>query len=173
MSKVIENGAFRVLKMQVQRQLQRDLAKVNAYFEREFPVPNVSYAVRGLKAGVAYLKQNEIRLNPVLLVQNGHNFVQQVVPHELAHLIVYQQFGRVAPHGKEWKMVMEQVLGVAAETYHCFDVSDVLGQTFLYECGCQQHALSLRRHNAIQRQQRCYICRKCKQPLNLIPQEHS
>lgn len=156
---------LRQLKMQVQRQLKRDLDKANHYFNTEFPPPTINYNVRGLKAGVAYLPQNEIRLNPILLEENGQAFIQQVVPHELAHLLVYQQYGRVQPHGKEWKKVMEQVLGVPAETYHCFDTKNVQGKQFPYQCGCQTHLLSTRRHNAILRQHRHYVCRKCNQPL--------
>lgn len=156
---------FRTLKMQVQRQLKRDLEKANSYFQTCFIEPTVTYTVRGQKAGVAYLQQNEIRLNPILLEENGAEFVSQVVPHELAHLLVYQRFGRVQPHGKEWKIMMEQVLGVPAETYHCFDTTNVSGQQFPYRCGCQTHQLSLRRHNAIVKNGRSYICKKCKQTL--------
>lgn len=157
---------LRILKLQVQRQLKQSLALANQFFNKEFTIPTISYALRGQKAGVAYLQQNEIRLNPVLLAENGAEFIQQVVPHELAHLLVYQQFGRVQPHGKEWKMMMEQVLGVPAEIYHQFSTANVAKQ-FPYECGCQTHLLSVRRHNAIQRNQRSYICRKCNQPLHL------
>lgn len=158
---------FRQLKMQVQRQLKRDLEKANAYFQTEFSPPTVSYAVRGLKAGVAYLQRNEIRFNPVLLTENGQAFVQQVVPHELAHILVFQRFGRVQPHGKEWKMMMEEVLGVPAETYHCFDTTNVAGKQFAYRCECQTHLLSARRHNAIIKQGRVYLCKRCKKPLEL------
>ncbi|QIM63741.1 SprT family protein [Pasteurellaceae bacterium Orientalotternb1] len=156
-----------ILKMQVQRQLKRDLAKANDYFNKQFTPPSVNYVVRGVKAGVAYLQQNEIRLNPVLLAENGDEFIRQVVPHELAHLLVYQQFGRVRPHGKEWQMMMEQVLGVPAETTHCFDIQNVQGQHFAYCCGCQTHHLSIHRHNAIVRKQRQYLCRKCGGELRL------
>ncbi|KMK50790.1 sprT [[Actinobacillus] muris] len=158
---------FRQLKMQVQRQLQRDLAKANSYFDKTFTPPSVSYAVRGLKAGVAYLQRNEIRFNPILLQENGTAFIQQVVPHELAHILVYQQFGRVQPHGKEWKMMMEKVLNVPAEIYHCFDTRNV-SQQFEYICHCQRHQLSLRRHNAVLRQQRQYFCRHCHQVLRFV-----
>ncbi|QEM87350.1 SprT family zinc-dependent metalloprotease [Glaesserella parasuis] len=165
MSSLVQH--LRELKMQVQRQLKRDLDKANRYFNKHFMPPTVSYTVRGRKAGVAYLQQNEIRLNPILLSENSSNFVQQVVPHELAHLLVYQQFGQVQPHGKEWKMMMKDVLGVPAETYHCFDVANVAGQQFPYRCGCQTHFLSIRRHNAIMQHKRSYICKKCKEVLVL------
>lgn len=160
-----KSSDFRLLKMQVQRQLKRNLEQANLYFNRQFTPPTVSFAVRGVKAGVAYLQQNEIRFNPVLLQENGQEFIQQVVPHELAHVLVHQLFGRIAPHGKEWKMVMEQVFGVPAETYHCFDTASVAGKQFPYECGCQTHWLSVRRHNAIVRDQRHYVCKLCKQLL--------
>lgn len=156
--------SLRLLKMQVQRRLKRDLDSANRFFQKEFQAPTINYEVRGLKAGVAYLQRNEVRFNPILLEENGQEFVNQVVPHELAHIIVYQQFGRVAPHGKEWKMVMETVLGVPAETYHCFDTASVAKQ-FPYRCACQIHYLSVRRHNAIQANKRSYFCKKCKSPL--------
>lgn len=156
--------SLRLLKMQVQRQLKRDLDTANCFFQKEFQAPIISYNVRGLKAGVAYLQRNEVRFNPILLEENGQDFIRQVVPHELAHILVYQQFGRVAPHGKEWKMMMETVLGVPAETYHCFDTTNVAKQ-FNYICDCQTHALSIRRHNAIQANKRSYLCKKCKSPL--------
>ncbi|MGX2968386.1 SprT family zinc-dependent metalloprotease [Ursidibacter sp. B-7004-1] len=160
--------SIRHLKMQVQRQLKRDLDKANRYFNKSFLPPTVNYDIKGMKAGVAYLQQNEIRLNPILLQENGDIFIQQVVPHELAHLLVYQQFGLVQPHGKEWKMVMETVLGVPAETYHCFDTTSVQGERFSYRCECQTHQLSIRRHNAILRQNRQYLCRKCKKVLVFV-----
>lgn len=160
---------LRLLKMQVQRQLKWDLDTANRYFDKTFVPPTLNYNVRGRKAGVAYLQQNEIRLNPTLLAENGDAFIRQVVPHELAHLLVFQQFGRVQPHGKEWKMMMEQVLNVPANIYHTFDTQSVEGQTFRYQCECQTHQLSIRRHNAILRQNRQYFCRKCRKMLIFSP----
>lgn len=161
---------LRTLKMQVQRQLKRDLAKANHYFNKQFPEPQVSYQLRGAKAGVAYLQQNEIRLNPILLQENRQQFIQEVVPHELAHLLVFQQFGQVSPHGKEWQMMMEQVLNVPANTYHCFDIRNVR-QHFSYQCGCQTHLLTIRRHNAIQAGKQRYICKKCGEALRFTPSQ--
>ncbi|MFO6295826.1 SprT-like domain-containing protein, partial [Pseudomonas aeruginosa] len=62
---------------------------------------------------------------PVLLLENQREFIDEVVPHELAHLLVWQHFGRVAPHGKEWKWMMEGGLGVPAPRTHRFDLASV------------------------------------------------
>lgn len=155
---------FRILRMQVQRRLKEDLIKANRFFGKEFIAPAISYAVRGQKAGVAYLERNEVRFNPILLAENSQVFIQQTVPHELAHILVYQLFGKVAPHGKEWKMMMEDVFGVPANIYHSFDTRNT-AKHFEYRCDCQIHLLSIRRHNALQRGQRQYICTKCRKPL--------
>lgn len=156
---------FRHLKMQVQRKLAESLRLAEDYFNREFPIPSVSYDVRGMKAGVAYLQKNEIKFNRTLLLENPEEFIRQVVPHELAHLIVYQIFGRVKPHGQEWQNVMNTIFHLPADTCHQFDVKNVQGKTFEYRCGCQIHLLSIRRHNRILKEKVEYLCRKCKKKL--------
>ncbi|OOF44172.1 SprT family zinc-dependent metalloprotease [Rodentibacter trehalosifermentans] len=159
---------FRHLKMQVQRKLAGSLRLAEQYFKRDFPMPTVHYDLRGVKAGVAYLQKNEIKFNRTLLIENTHEFIHQVVPHELAHLIVYQVFGRVKPHGKEWQAVMNRVFHLPADTCHQFDVKNVQGKTFEYRCACQTHLLSLRRHHRVLKEGVEYLCRRCKERLVLM-----
>lgn len=94
----------------VMRRLREKLAQANLKLGRNYPEPKLSYTQRGTSAGTAWLESYEIRLNPVLLLENSEAFIEEVVPHELAHLLVWKHFGRVAPHGKEWKWMMESVL---------------------------------------------------------------
>ena len=91
------------------RRLREKLAQANLKLGRNYPEPKLSYTQRGTSAGTAWLESYEIRLNPVLLLENSEAFIEEVVPHELAHLLVWKHFGRVAPHGKEWKWMMESV----------------------------------------------------------------
>ncbi len=93
------------------------------------------------------------------------SFIDEVVPHELAHLLVWKEFGRVAPHGKEWKWMMESVLGVPARRTHQFELESVRRNTFPYRCKCQQHQLTLRRHNRVVRGEAIYRCVRCGEPL--------
>ena len=58
---------FRHLKMQVQRKLAETLQLTENHFQRKFPIPIISYDLRGVKAGVAYLQKNEIKFNRTLL----------------------------------------------------------------------------------------------------------
>lgn len=119
----LNDAQFRPLKIRVWRKLSTCLQSAEKYFNRSFVFPDIYYDLRGVKAGVAYLRKNEIKFNRTLLLENPEEFIKQVVPHELAHLIVYQVFGRVKPHGKEWQSVMEDLFQLPAETCHQFDVS--------------------------------------------------
>ena len=62
---------FRHLKMQVQRKLAETLQLAENHFQRKFPIPTISYDLRGVKAGVAYLQKNEIKFNRTLLLENS------------------------------------------------------------------------------------------------------
>ena len=143
------------------RSLRENLAKANLKLGRHYPEPVLVYQQRGTSAGTAWLEKNEIRLNPVLLLENQQAFIDEVVPHELAHLLVWKHFGRVAPHGKEWKWMMESVLGVPALRTNRFELDSVRKNTFPDRCQCQQHQLTVRRHNRVMRGEATYRCVRC------------
>lgn len=160
-----DQTVFRHVKMQVQRRIKYCLVLAEHFFKRKFPIPTICYDLKGVKAGVAYLQLNSIKFNRTLLLENTENFILQVVPHEVAHLIVFHVFGHVKPHGKEWQSVMTELFQLNADTCHQFNVDNVLGKTFKYCCECQIHHLTTRRHNRIQSDNAVYICRKCHSKL--------
>lgn len=145
--------------------LSQRLEQAEKALQQSWPRPQLSYTQRGKAAGTAHLQRWEIRLNPVLLVENQALFLHEVIAHELAHLLVFARHGRVAPHGKAWQAMMRQVFGLAPRVTHQLDISSLQGPLFAYQCACQRHQLSLRRHNKVQRGQSRYLCRHCGQPL--------
>lgn len=152
------------LQQKAMRTLREKLALAQQKLDQTFTEPTLNYKQRGTTAGSAYLKEWEIRLNAVLLIENGDCFVDEVVPHELAHLLVYRVFGRqgIAPHGNEWKWMMESILEVPASRTHRFEVNSVKSRTFSYHCACpSSHELTIRRHNKVVRGENQYLCQRC------------
>ncbi|VDZ98059.1 Protein sprT [Salmonella enterica subsp. enterica] len=66
----------------VMRRLRENLAQANLKLDRHYPEPKLVYTQRGTSAGTAWLESYEIRLNPVLLLENIDTFIAEVVPHE-------------------------------------------------------------------------------------------
>lgn len=100
------------------RCLREKLQLARQNFSAEFLEPKIVYQQRGTSADNAWLLSWEIRLNPVLLMENQQPFIDEVIPHELTHLLVFRQFGRVARHGQEWRWMMESVMQVPVRRTH-------------------------------------------------------
>ncbi|MCU7554375.1 SprT family zinc-dependent metalloprotease [Alteromonas sp. ASW11-19] len=134
------------------------------HFQRRFPLPEITYRRSGRNAGTAFLNQNRINLNGPLFTANQSAFLAEVVPHEVSHLLVWQLYGRVKPHGEQWQYVMETVFDTPATTTHQFDLAPLNISTYPYRCQCDVVQLSVRRHNKVLRGQR-YVCRRCNTSL--------
>jgi SprT protein len=141
------------------------LSKAEKKLQQDFTMPAIFFNQRGKIAGSARLQKNELKFNPVLLNDNLQVFLDEVVAHEVGHLITFQLFGKVKPHGKEWQQIMTQVLNVAAKPYHDMNVEKVKGKTFIYQCQCGPTELGIRRHNKVVRGTQQYSCKRCRQIL--------
>jgi len=143
------------------------MKRAERYFNKNYPVPMLDLSLRGKCAGQAYLQKWKLRFNLGLMAENYQDFMLNVVPHELAHLIAFREFGGgIKPHGQEWQGVMEQVLGVPAKTTHRYDVSKTARQHYIYRCGCPDrvHGLTIRRHNKVAQGVK-YRCKGCQKEL--------
>ncbi len=143
------------------KELQRGLRQLNTRLGRRDPMPRLRFDLRGRSAGQARLQEWSIRLNPTLLHQHGVDFIRDTVPHELAHLIAFAQYGgRIRPHGEEWRHLM-RLLGRPATVCHDYEVKPARQlRRFDYHCGCRPHQLSSIRHRRCLQGMR-YLCRHC------------
>jgi len=142
--------------------------EAECFFDRAFKRPEYQFNQRGRAAGTAHLQRNLIKLNPTLFINNKEEFFEQVIPHEVAHLITFQHYGKVRPHGKEWQHVMVNVFKRPALTTHQLDIKDVVGKQFHYRCACTSHQLTIRRHNKVLKGER-YQCKHCRTLLQYTP----
>ncbi|OIN09228.1 SprT family zinc-dependent metalloprotease [Oceanisphaera psychrotolerans] len=160
------NQPSQTLRQQVLDRVEYCLTLTGQKLDREFSFPVVNFNQRGRIAGSAWLERWELRFNPVLLADNETDFMTDIIPHEVAHLVAFACYGKVRPHGKEWQHIMQSVFGLQPHTRHRLDTAKV-APTFGYQCDCRQHRLSQRRHNNIQRGKQRYQCLHCNTLLSL------
>lgn len=160
------------IKTRVESKVLECIKTATKTYGYNFTIPSIKYTKRGTTAGVAELREWAINLNPILLVENVEEFINDTVIHEISHLIDYhlhpENFdgfvrvgGRVRRkkrdvHGATWRSVMTN-LGGNPKRCHSFDVTNAKVKKnrteFHYKCpecgaimtlGAKQHNLILR-----------------------------
>lgn len=154
----------------VTQQVAQLFATAQAAFEQSFTMPEILFNQRGAIAGSARYATWQLRFQPQLLLAHFDTFQQQIIPHEVAHLVVHQVFGRVQPHGAQWRYVMSHIFFAPPHRTHNLTVQAMQKRTFRYKCGCPEpHELTIRRHNRICKQQAVYRCKRCGEVLTALP----
>lgn len=130
------------------------------------PAPRVWFDLKGASAGQAHLGRGGLRFNPVLLEENRTAFFTDVIPHEMAHWLVFhlENGPRLKPHGREWQTVMRDLYALAPRATHRLDVSRARSTPYRYACRCGDHYFTPQRH-AQRHKGRRYRCRQCAQTL--------
>ncbi len=138
---------------------------------RQYRYTDIRLDLRGRAAGqLVYqrrfgkLLKPEFRFNYKMLSEHSERFLAEVVPHEVAHLVAYSDYGTgIRPHGLEWKQIMREVYGLEPNVTHDFPVEKRQKQQYPYVCACidQVHRLGVIRHRRISKGERQYICRSC------------
>lgn len=135
-----------------------------SYFNRSFKRPDISFKLRGQKAGVAHICENLLRFNPVLYEANREHFLLHTVAHEVAHIVSYKLYGNnIRPHGPQWQAVMQNVYQLPPHRCHNYAVQRTPRTHYLYRCGCPERdafALSAQRHARVNKGMH-YLCKAC------------
>jgi SprT protein len=96
-----------------------DMARTR--YNREFINPVVLFDLQGRIAGQAW-GNYKIRLNIDLLVHNWEEFMQDTIPHEVAHLVQKVLYPYDKSHGRGWKSIMRG-FGCNPKRTHNMDLS--------------------------------------------------
>jgi SprT protein len=138
-----------------------------ASFGKKFVRIPVLFDLSGSSAGMykVYGKRRWIRFNPWIFSKHYGVNLKDTVPHEVAHYIVDDVYGRRAkPHGAQWQTLMAEFGADPGVTFN-LDLTGVprrVQRTHPYQCGCEVHQVSSTRHNRIVRGKGSYYCRKCE-----------
>lgn len=181
------------MKEKVNAKLRECIAIANKRYNIDLKFPTVVYMKRGTTAGTANYRTWTIDINPVLLVENFDDMLNDTVPHELAHLItdtVYPEAhesgpmvrtrrgwkrGKRSVHGAEWQSVM-RVLGVNPSRTHNYDTTNARTRektSYDYKCNCCGAILKMgpKRHATEQRMPGHYThgaCGRARGKLTLV-----
>jgi SprT protein len=167
------NGADEKLMRVAELETLRCLQAAERTAKFQLPAVTIDFLLRGATAGKVRLSPYSspaISYNSVLLNENQLPFLSQTIPHEVAHIAIWYLYqNRVRPHGLEWKQMVVE-LGGTAKRCHTFTIRSKQQrhyQYIQYRCACQNHQLTLIRHNRILKGNH-YYCKRCKAPLKLL-----
>ncbi|MDP2561202.1 SprT family zinc-dependent metalloprotease [Psychrobium sp. 1_MG-2023] len=155
------------LQQQLSTRVEQCYQLVERKLGRKFPRPQVLTNQRGRIAGCALLQKNTLRFHPLIYQQNQAHFLEHVVAHEIAHLVVWQCYGKTPPHGKHWQWVMNDIFNLPALRTHQYNTDNIGIRTVRYRCLCAEIPLSMNRHNKVIKGA-VYCCKRCKSPLKEI-----
>ena len=127
----------------------------NAKLGRNYPYPQIVFDLRGTCAGQAFPTLNKIRYNIQIAEKNEKEFLERTTAHEASHCIAPLYFHCRTGHNREWRYIMETVLGVTASRCHSYNVEGCRARrtkSHVYACVCgKELKVGTHLHNIIQR----------------------
>lgn len=140
------------------------------------PEAVIDFSLRGRCAGQARVGRDGatlLRLNLTLLTENLADFLEQTIPHEVAHLVVNwqarQKHRRPRPHGPEWQLVMQNCYGLPPARCHTYRTTParIVPRNILYRCGCREHRLTAIMHKRLSLSHEA-LCKSCRTQLKFV-----
>ena len=120
---------------------------------------DLTFNLKGRVAGQCNMGYGKwIKLNPSMFKDNFDSMIGQTLPHEVAHLVAWKEYGDNG-HGAGWKRVM-RMMGLQPVRCHDYDLSNVL-KNKVY-CDCRTIPVSTRMYNIVKRNPSAKMCTLCK-----------
>lgn len=113
-------------------------------------------------AGTATYARHQVKFSNDLLLRFGMNFIDEVVPHEVAHLVSDKVHEQRTHHSKLWKEVCLK-LGGTGRKCHTMAVKRNKAKVYHYECGCQRKSVLEEVHRECEKGDRVMTCPFCEQ----------
>lgn len=182
------------MKQEILNKVEACFKTAEKYFNTTFERPKqIIFKRSGTTGGYSNYAKRELMFQLDLAENNSEDFLNQTVPHEVAHYVQRAVYGykrnnmKVMPHGYEWKYIMRNVYGLNPERCHHYDTSGTKTKRqvrHLYTCSCgKTYNLSSTLHNRIQKsineaKLRGYanplyrrVCLSCRTTITLVQDE--
>lgn len=143
-------------------------------FSQQPELLEILFDLSGQKAGIATVRNsgaNTLNFNMILAEENEEEFLSQVVPHEVAHIIANKFYKQNCGHDVLWQSVMIK-WGKDPKRCHHFSVENSSQSRRNYhwkcsKCGTEFH-VGKNLHEKIQNNYHKYACSKCRQKYTLV-----
>ncbi len=126
----------------------------------------ILFNLKGACAGRARKDGSWMKFNLDIASENLDTFLKRTVPHEMAHILQFQQDKNSKPHGDAWKHFCRVLTGSEMPRCHSYKVSHLKRRrtvlSYTYKCSCSTYRLSSIKHNRCVRGEAYYTCLKCK-----------
>ena len=154
-------------------ELERTLAIARTRFPtHSFPEPEIKMDLTGKTAGMFCPMENKLRFNLSLMLENKEDFIEETVPHEVAHFVtnIIDKYSK--PHGSTWQAIMKLFGILNPQTCHSYKIAPLKPhkRPYIYQCTCKKHFFTKIRHNRAQKGVQ-YFCTTCHQDLSYIGKE--
>lgn len=135
--------------------VEESFLRAEKFYGRTFPRPRVIFKRSGTTAGFATCDCKVLMFQLDLAEHHERDFIDNTVPHEVAHNIQFHIHPTSQAHGYEWKFIMTRVMGILPDRCHSYNtlVTSVKRETrHIYTCPCQKEfKVSTTTHNRIQK----------------------
>jgi SprT protein len=95
--------------------VEESFLKAEKYYNRTFPRPRIIFKRSGTTAGYAKRNCSELMFQLDLAEHHEKDFIDNTVPHEVAHCIQFHLYPKSQGHGYEWKFIMSRVMGILCQ----------------------------------------------------------
>jgi SprT protein len=137
------------------------------------PLPEIEFTQRGAVAAQTFTYRDEennivktrLNYNPYYIVEDPQKFMEQTIPHEVAHIFQHALHPQSKPHGIEWIGIMKK-FGVTPEIYTDIHVDNPVPQAKLLhlyqcmECGAKK-VFNKKEHDQFEGKLKLPECEKC------------
>ena len=147
--------------------------KAEKIFKKKFDVYLYLNKQLNSTAGLAILQKNNkkkeyvIELNLRMLEKYGEKFINDVIPHEICHIVDLKLNG-ISSHGGKFQKI-GKALGYSVKSRHDFEkISKRNCKVIVMKCKCREHEMQARFGNKVLRGEIEPVCNYCKKKLKFV-----
>lgn len=163
------------VQQEISKKIENCFLIAERFYQKSFTRPiDIIFKRSGTTAGHCNYSKKELMFQLDLAEHNATEFINQIVPHEVAHYIqraVYGYNANVKTHGREWKFIMSRVFNIRPDRCHAFDTSVTKTKRkkrFEYRCNCKSHEITSIMHNRMLLNKKRYMCCLCRTEISFI-----